>query len=141
LSVILRKKLEALDEYLRWLRESVKLRLVILFGSLARGSWTEASDIDLLIASDELGEDIWDNYARLKRPGIEPFAFNADALLREVDRPNLLVMDALEYGRVLFADEVYLSELMGRFTRAKARLGLRWTGETWAWADKGLGGP
>ncbi|RLG02552.1 MAG: nucleotidyltransferase domain-containing protein, partial [Thaumarchaeota archaeon] len=49
LSDILRKKYEVLERYLSELRRELDLKLVILFGSLARGDWKESSDIDLLI--------------------------------------------------------------------------------------------
>jgi predicted nucleotidyltransferase len=65
LSDILRRKYEVLERYLSELRRELSLKLVILFGSLARGDWMESSDIDLLIVSDDLSDDPMENFIRL----------------------------------------------------------------------------
>ncbi len=41
MSDILGEKLRRVEEYSRWVREKLTVRLLILFGSLARGDWTE----------------------------------------------------------------------------------------------------
>jgi len=66
LSDILRRKYEAVGRYVRELKCKLDLKLVILFGSLAKGSWTESSDIDLLIVSDDLSDNPAENFIKLK---------------------------------------------------------------------------
>jgi predicted nucleotidyltransferase len=122
-----------LDEYLEWLRGEFNLRLVILFGSIARGDWTESSDIDLLIVADELSGDAGENFLKLKRYSVEPIGYNTSHFLKEIERPNLLVLDALQYGRVLIADEDYRKDVELKFREVKEKLGLTWTGRTWTW--------
>ena len=55
-------KKEALDEFLKILREKFKNRIkeVIVFGSYARGDYTEESDIDVLIVGDVSLDEIVD---------------------------------------------------------------------------------
>lgn len=55
-------KKEALNEFLKILREKFKNRIkeVIVFGSYARGDYTEESDIDVLIVGDVSLDEIVD---------------------------------------------------------------------------------
>ncbi|MEX2721955.1 MAG: nucleotidyltransferase family protein [Candidatus Wukongarchaeota archaeon] len=46
------KALEEVKRYIESLRSRFSLRLVILFGSFAQDSWTEYSDIDVLVVAD-----------------------------------------------------------------------------------------
>ena len=96
---ILRRKSEAVGRYVRELKRKLDLRLVILFGSLAKGSWTESSDIDLLIVSDDLFNNPAENFIKLKRGCVEPHGFSTKRFMAELEKPNLLIMDALEYGQ------------------------------------------
>ncbi|MCX8162816.1 MAG: nucleotidyltransferase domain-containing protein, partial [Candidatus Bathyarchaeota archaeon] len=67
---------------------------VILFGSYARGSYTEYSDIDLCVISDRLPTDI------VKRrtiatgiPRISAIGFTKDEVSRMIDDLNPLILD------------------------------------------------
>jgi len=140
LSDILRRKYEVVDRYLRELKHELDLKLVILFGSLAKGSWTESSDIDLLIVAEDLSDDPGENFVRLKRPGIDPHGFSVKRFLRELEKPNLIILDALEYGKRLVADEEFVKLVEDRFEKVKRRFGLRWVDGTWTWmAGRGGG--
>jgi len=140
LSDILRRKYEAVDRYVRELKRELDLKLVILFGSLAKGSWTESSDIDLLIVAEDLSDDPGENFIRLKRPGIDPHGFSVKRFLRELEKPNLIILDALEYGKRLVADEEFVKLVEDVFEKVKRRFGLRWVDGTWTWmAERGGG--
>ena len=140
MSDILKRKYEAVNRYVQELRRKLDLKLVILFGSLAKGSWTESSDIDLLIVADDLLDDPGENFIRLKRPGIEPHGFSVKRFLRELEKPNLIILDALEYGRRLVADEEFVKIVEDRFEKVKRRFGLRWVNGTWTWMAERVGG-
>lgn len=133
MSDILRRKYEELDRYLSELKQELDLKLVILFGSLARGDWMESSDIDLLIVSDELSDDPAENFVRLKRGCVEPHGFSTKKFLEELERPNLLILDALEYGKRLIADEDFIKLVERKFEEVKRRYGLKRVDGTWAW--------
>ncbi|MCS7133049.1 MAG: nucleotidyltransferase domain-containing protein [Nitrososphaeria archaeon] len=133
MSDILRKKYEELDRYLGELKREFDLKLVILFGSLVRGTWMESSDIDLLIVAENLSDDPGENFTRLKRPGIDPHGFSVNRFLMELEKPNLIIFDALEYGEKIFADEEFFRGVKEKIREVKERLGLRWVGDTWVW--------
>lgn len=46
----------ALDEFCAWVRErfQIRVRALVLFGSRARGDGSEESDVDVLVAIDDL---------------------------------------------------------------------------------------
>jgi DNA polymerase sigma len=133
LSDILRRKYEALEKYLSEIKRELDLKLVILFGSLARGDWMESSDIDLLIVSDDLSNDPMENFIRLKRGCVEPHGFSTRRFLDELEKPNLLILDALEYGRRLIADEEFMKLVESKLEEVKRRYGLKWVDGTWTW--------
>jgi len=72
------KVIQAISKNLDNLRREVPLLLVVLFGSYARGNYTVASDIDLLVVYE--GEENKAVYAAVKRafgiPNIEPHVYS-----------------------------------------------------------------
>jgi len=133
LSDILRKKYEVLEKYLSELKKELDLKLVILFGSLARGDWKESSDIDLLIVSDDLSDDPAENFIKLKRGCVEPHGFNSKRFLDELEKPNLVILDALEYGKRLIADRKFMKLVESKFQEVKKKYGLKRVKGTWTW--------
>ena len=69
-----------LKEGVQSLRERLPLRLVVLFGSYARGNFTVASDIDLLVVYE--GESRDNAFAVTKKTiairGLEPHVYTAE---------------------------------------------------------------
>jgi len=62
-----------------------KLRLLILYGSYARGDYTEESDIDILVVADDLPKDPRDAYIKLVIPGkpeINSIGFNTEMFIK-----------------------------------------------------------
>ena len=112
MSDILTKKYEVLERYLLEFRRELDLKLVILFGSLAHGDWKENNDIDLPIVSDDLSDDFSDdpreNFIKPKRHGIESYEFSVKRFLRELEKPNLIMLDVLKYHKRLVAGEEFV---------------------------------
>ena len=133
MSDVLRKKYEVLEKYLSELRRELDLKLVILFGSLARGDWRESSDIDLLIVSDDLSDDPAENFVKLKRGCVEPHGFSTRRFMAELEKPNLLIMDALEYGKRLIADREFMKLVESKFEEVKKKYGLKRVNGSWTW--------
>ncbi len=107
----------------------LKAKVVILFGSRARGDWVPWSDYDLLIIAD-FREGYLDRMARvldvvkdIPLP-IEPHPYRFEEAVEMLKRGNPTLVDSLEEGRVLYAEERYISELMRIFEKLKER-GLR----------------
>lgn len=76
---------------------------VLLFGSAAKGSTHEWSDIDLLLVSDQFGDNIFDNlklYSRIniKYPIIEThpyptrYFYEGDPFLKEISRESVEII-------------------------------------------------
>lgn len=97
-----------LDETLRRILAVVKPTKVVLFGSAARGSMGANSDIDLLVVVPsgvhrrQTAQKIYRNMVGV--------GFAADIVVvteedvkQYRDRPGLVIMPALEEGRVLYA--------------------------------------
>ncbi|MEM1947082.1 MAG: hypothetical protein QXF95_08765, partial [Candidatus Caldarchaeum sp.] len=83
-----------------------------------------------------LAPDVGENFMHLKQPGIDPIGYTPEMFVKEIERPNLLILDALEYGVVLQSDAIFLEKVRRLFEDVKKRYGLKWTGETWTWARK-----
>jgi len=126
-----RKAFEIAEEYLNRLRERYTLRLVILFGSFAKDQWTETSDIDLLIVADELQDSIGENYIRLKERYIEPFGVKTEDFEKQIEALNFIILDAMEYGEILYKDPATYARARMRFDEVKRRHKLTRTEKGW----------
>lgn len=95
-----------LTDLRRALRTEPNVRLAVLFGSLATGEGSESSDVDLLVSlRDETAGALAALSARLgERIGRDIQLVR----LQEAERSPVLMLDALDHGRVLVdRDEVW----------------------------------
>lgn len=124
----------------KYLGEAVKLitgafnvHVIILFGSRARGSYLPWSDYDLLVIGD-FDEPYLDRIGSLLYLleglpiPIEPHPYTLDEALNMLRRGNLIIIDALEWGKMLYKDDS-LEELLEVYNELKRR-GLRRTETT-----------
>jgi hypothetical protein len=87
-----------------------KPRALILFGSFARGNFTEASDIDLCLIADKMPED---ELARrtlpdLPRPAkVRAIGFEPDEFLRYLRGLRFLAFDIVADGIIIYDDALY----------------------------------
>lgn len=82
---------------------------VILFGSVARGDYSGASDIDLVVVKDtperpqqriaDALEQCWSTDPPLP---VEPLVYTPEEFARLVADDNPLIAEALRHGRVLY---------------------------------------
>ena len=90
----LQKIAEALDRY--------RVRLVILFRSMARGDYTDESDIDILIVADNIPNDPREAYqitrevTELIDPRIQPIALKTESFLKKLEKENTFITEILE---------------------------------------------
>ncbi|MEM4498239.1 MAG: nucleotidyltransferase domain-containing protein [Nitrososphaerota archaeon] len=104
--------IEELQEYVSRVMRAVKLHAAILFGSRARGDHGPWSDYDILLIGD-----FHDPYLkRLKmlfelteglRIPVEPHPYTLDEALEMLERGNPIIVDAMEEGRMLYANDVF----------------------------------
>ncbi|MCC6057778.1 MAG: nucleotidyltransferase domain-containing protein [Desulfurococcaceae archaeon] len=90
----LQKIVEALDRY--------RVRLVILFRSMARGNYTDENDIDILIVADDTPNDPREAYqitretTELIDPRIQPIALKTESSLKKLEKENTFITEILE---------------------------------------------
>lgn len=108
-------------------------KLVVLFGSYARGDYTDQSDIDVLIVSDKLPADPREAFAMAFRPNrdkIVPTAFNTNVFLKKLREGSTFILEILEDGMILCGDETFIEEvkkIFGEVRKNFVRKGKLWT--------------
>lgn len=81
----------------------LRVRAVVVFGSVARGDFHDASDVDVLVVADDLpGSALARNAAVGLAPSrVEFIAWTPDEWRRERRRDNPIAVEACERGVVL----------------------------------------
>lgn len=125
-----------MNKFVDELKEAgVRTRCLILFGSYARGNFTEGSDIDLCVVADGLPNDELERrmLTRFRRPhGIQALAYAPQEFLGMMRSLNPLVLDVVHEGVVLFDDgfvkgaKELLEELKVKHELIKEEGGWRW---------------
>jgi predicted nucleotidyltransferase len=130
-----------LSRYCKILYEHFSQRLVgvLVFGSVARGSWDRNSDIDLLVVVDGWNKPIWErtkelvNLRRKMRETLEfqrlvernlPTSIQHYPLSKsEALEPHRIYVDACMEGIILYEKEGFLSKVLGEFREKLSKLG------------------
>ena len=115
-----------IEEYTKAVRRALNPKLILLHGSLARGTFGVGSDVDVLIVAENLPKNPNDRLKLLyeldrTRAPIDAKAYTPGEVRRMLAKGHPLIMDALADGEVLYADEDYLRELMGTFRAVRKR--------------------
>ncbi|MEW6328558.1 MAG: nucleotidyltransferase domain-containing protein [Candidatus Micrarchaeota archaeon] len=93
---------DEVKSFARKLARAFRVKNIYMFGSFARGDYSEASDIDLLIIGDFPG-NIMDRYASVRgltKLPIEPFCYTQDEVEEMKKDKNPLLMNALRGERI-----------------------------------------
>lgn len=116
------------DKYLEKVKLRVKLHLLIVLGSRARGDYKPSSDVDVVVVADELPQDWW---SFLKEPLIDPRAYTPREFLKSIRRLDPTALDAMAEGVVVHNDG-FLAKARREFDKVvkdfkllKERLGWR----------------
>ena len=104
---------------------------IIIHGSVARGDYVLGeSDVDVLVISDRFeGMDVRDRVSELLPYGagravfFEALGFTREEALRMLEDLNLLMLDALYHGKVIY-DRGFYGQLKARFEELVAERGL-----------------
>ncbi|MBS7645514.1 MAG: nucleotidyltransferase domain-containing protein [Candidatus Bathyarchaeia archaeon] len=97
------KRIRAFMDQVRPLRP----RLIMLYGSYARGDFTELSDVDVCLVAEDLPEDV---FRRRSLSGlyrvrnVKPVAYYPGEFLEGLRKPNLFLYDILAEGVVIYND-------------------------------------
>jgi len=102
----------------------LKPRLVVLFGSRARGDYLEDSDFDVLVVADGLPRDPREAFELLYDPGdplVMPLGMSTDVFLRKLREGSTFVLEVLEDGIVACGDERFLERVRSLYSRVRPR--------------------
>lgn len=91
-----------LDLFLNDIENHIKVKTIILFGSQARGDYTQASDIDLIIIAD-FKEDFFNRILKLSklnksRYNFELFCYTEIEFKKMFKNGNALILDSINEG-------------------------------------------
>lgn len=101
-----------INDYLSRLKNKINIDQVILFGSYAKGTATELSDIDLLIVSRDLSENVpkgkngfyLDNLAGKFNPSLEVIGVNPKQLDNPIEKG--FFEEIITTGKTIFSKDI-----------------------------------
>src|SRR3990170_890526 len=103
----------ATREFVQRLKTTVRPTCIILFGSVARGADTVASDLDFVVIGGQLPQLMFDRLdilAKLKRgirSSIDAFPYTEAEFEQMLDNTNLLALESVHEGRPLHGDAYF----------------------------------
>ena len=109
-------------------------RVVILFGSYARGDYTNESDIDILIVSDTFPKDPREGFIMAfdpSNPKVMPVAMNTEVFLKKLRNGSTFILEVIEDGKILCGDEEFIKEMKDVFSEVRKRF--KRVGKVWMW--------
>ncbi|MFA4957149.1 MAG: nucleotidyltransferase domain-containing protein [Candidatus Methanoperedens sp.] len=112
---LLKKKLIDLDfrndwtlEFINYIEKCINKEaiLILLFGSRAKLDFHKDSDIDILIVSKTLSDDVRERSSDFFSDSlpVQPFVMTHAELLERIDKLDFLIFDAFEDGLILYSD-------------------------------------
>ncbi len=124
----------AAREYTKRAMEMLRPACVILYGSVAQDTDVLDSDVDIIVISDELSEDIFYRLGRLRSVyktwvPIEPLGYTSSEFERMLENRHVTALEAMAFGRPLHG-EAYFNRLRARFNEM-VRQGLRRAPGAW----------
>jgi predicted nucleotidyltransferase len=101
-----------LASYSARLIENLAPQCIILYGSLARGTYTNTSDIDLIVVSQHLPESFLDRLASLQelndtRRSIDAFGYTPEEFQRMLGQGRVTALDAVADGVPLYGSSYF----------------------------------
>ncbi|GFN21709.1 nucleotidyltransferase domain-containing protein [Thermanaeromonas sp. C210] len=104
-----------LDTFVQQLCAEHKPELILLFGSGARGDYTEESDLDVLVVLDKLKENTWQEVYKHSRGTVLPVVWPKERLLQELKNNNDFLRTVIEEGIFLAGDRDWWDGLRKEF--------------------------
>lgn len=122
-----------LNSFIRRIKKTINIKCVILFGSQARGDYTQVSDIDLIIIAD-FKEDFFNrilNLTRLNKSiyNFEMFCYTDTEFNKMFERGNALILDSINEGIPLLGKpffNVYKERLNQLFRKVLKKSSCTW---------------
>jgi predicted nucleotidyltransferase len=138
---LLKKKLIDLDfrsdwipEFINYIEQCIKkgVILVILFGSRAKHDFHKDSDIDILIVSKNLSDDVRERASDFFNDSlpVQPFVMTPAELVERINQLDFLIFDAFEDGSILYSD-MDMDTVNERLKASKERFSLKRVKSGW----------
>jgi predicted nucleotidyltransferase len=113
-----------IQEFCQRVIENVQPDCIILHGSVARGTYTARSDVDLIVIGGRLSENFLDRLSTLSRlhdghAPIEVIGYTLAEWQSMMRNFHLTVLEALHWGIPLYGEELF-RQWQTRFEAAKA---------------------
>ncbi len=111
-------------------------RLVVLFGSRARGDHLEDSDVDVLVVADNIPRDPRLAFEALydkDDPLIVPIGMNTEVFLEKLENGDTFILEILEDGRIACGDREFEERAKNLYTMVRQRYHRR--GKAWILRD------
>ncbi len=111
-------------------------KLVILFGSYARGNYTNNSDVDILVVSDKLPKDPREAFSmayKIEEPRVIPTAYNTEVFLKKLRGGSTFLLEVIEDGVIMCGDEKFISTVKKIFQEVRKKY--RREGKLWIWNE------
>lgn len=118
----------SLERFLRGVA-GLRPRTVVLFGSLAKGDFTQHSDADVLVVFARPVD--WLEVYQHSDGLVQPVVKTLGEIEAQISEGNTFLIEALEDGVALLDQEETFAKLLGLCQEAKARLGLRRVAGGW----------
>ncbi len=124
--------LSKLDYLVEDYRGKLLVKLIILFGSRARGDYTNESDTDILVVADDLPKDPRESFAILRDAryiGVNPIGLNTEIFLKKLRAGSPFIIEILEDGKVIYADKEFQEQVMNVYKEVRGKYVRK--GSTW----------
>ena len=117
---------EDIMEYAERVKMKLKPKLLVIFGSIAKGDFGVGSDVDILIVSDLLPKNF---QKRLKIlfllndtfAPIEPVGYTSEEFKKMISKGHPTALDAI-HGIILYKDEKYEKEIRSLFKEVTGKV-------------------
>ena len=118
---------ENIMEYVERVKMKLKPKLLVIFGSIAKGDFGVGSDVDILIVSDLLPKNF---QKRLKIlfllndtfAPIEPVGYTSEEFKKMISKGHPTALDAIHDGITLHKDEKYEKEIRSLFKEVTGKV-------------------
>jgi len=111
---------------------SLKPRLIVLFGSRARGDYTNESDLDVLVVADKIPRDPREAYQLLfnnEYPLVSPIGMNTNTFIKKLREGSTFLLEVLEDGKIVYSDKEFLQKVIDIFNDVRKNYIRK--GKTW----------
>jgi hypothetical protein len=120
------KAIRELKKLVTKTKGDLKPKLVILYGSTARGDWHKGSDIDILVVSDNMPPNFKDRGDQfltvIEGFPVEPHMYTTREFEEMLNHGRMTALDALTEGTILYAQKKYLKRVKKELEQTMKKL-------------------